>query len=472
MIFKRLTITFLLCWTIAPSFGTHIVGGEFWYECIDSAANLYRVSLLLYRDCSSPLAAEFDNPAYLGLYDTAGNLMNGPIGTDMTLLSRDTLLNTVSNICKAAPPGVCVEKGLYEVTMIIVPKAGGYHLVYQRCCRNDDIINIPNPLGTGFSWTVQIPDPGMAGCNNSPVFSIVPPTLICLQDSVIVDYRAVDPDGDSLTYELCSPKGSSVIVIDGSVPAPDPLPAFADMSYIQPYTFNNPLDPQPGNLVVDQGMIRGIANISGQFVTGICVKEYRNGNLLSTYIRDFNFNVANCLDTTPVADFMASTDTACIGDSIRFEVISPLGPAVKYTWNFGDAGGTSTEQTPVYAYQQAGDFDVSLSVSQGPACSADTLKQWFIHIADCAASGISDTQDVPTILVSPNPFKDRFLLEWSSIRPEILQIFDIQGQMVKQIRLNTTNRQQIMVEDLPPGCYIYRLNSSNSRPAYGKLVRY
>ena len=41
----------------------------------------------------------------------------------------------------------------------------------------------------------------------------------------------------------------------------------------------------------ETGFLTGVPNTIGQFVVGICVEEYRDGNLISTTRRDFQYNV-------------------------------------------------------------------------------------------------------------------------------------------------------------------------------------
>lgn len=41
----------------------------------------------------------------------------------------------------------------------------------------------------------------------------------------------------------------------------------------------------------ETGLLTGLPNTVGQFVVGICIEEYRNGVLISTTRRDFQYNV-------------------------------------------------------------------------------------------------------------------------------------------------------------------------------------
>ena len=72
------------------------------------------------------------------------------------------------------------------------------------------------------------------------------------------------------------------------------------------------------------------------------------------------------VDQDPIlceARFTASRQTVCVGDSIQFFDASYHG-VTGWSWNFGD-GGTSDEETPWHVFDQAGIFDVALTVSNG-----------------------------------------------------------------------------------------------------------
>ena len=47
-------------------FGSHIVGGEMYYDCL--GGNQYRITLKLYRDCLSD-GAPFDDPLPITIFD-------------------------------------------------------------------------------------------------------------------------------------------------------------------------------------------------------------------------------------------------------------------------------------------------------------------------------------------------------------------------------------------------------------------
>lgn len=367
----RLIILCSIVMTISTkdAISTHIIGGEFYYECVNPNAHIYKLTLKLYRDCTDPGNAQFDDPIYIGVYDTSGNLLNGPIGFDIAFPGSDILPNETYQLCLFSPPNVCVEEAVYTKTTALPPIPGGYDLVFQRCCRNDDIVNIPSPLGTGASWVIRVPDTTLGGCNSSPHFKLFPPTIICHNSKIDFDHSAIDPDGDSLVYEICPTFTSSQVLIDASYQAPDPLPNFAQIGYVSGYSYSNPLGGVDSLMIDSTGHLTGSPWITGQFVVAICVKEYRSGQLLSTNKRDFQFNIATC-DSNINASIAYSIDSC--RNIVSFDNTSDRGKF--YSWDFGVipiSTDTSSSTNPVYEYADTGTYAITLIVNPGMSC-ADT----------------------------------------------------------------------------------------------------
>jgi len=173
----------------------HLVGGEISYECI--GGNTFRITLTIYRDCYSS-GADFDNPASITIFNAAGNVVD-----DYNLYFPDVeqLPITTEGLCLETVPDVCVERGIYQRNINLPPNAGGYQIVYQRCCRNSTIVNIADPDGTGSTYVATVPPSALGPCNNSsPVFNNFPPIAICANSPLVFDHSATDADGDPMTY--------------------------------------------------------------------------------------------------------------------------------------------------------------------------------------------------------------------------------------------------------------------------------
>ncbi len=80
----------------------------------------------------------------------------------------------------------------------------------------------------------------------------------------------------------------------------------------------------------------------------------------------------------PTVDFTSNTPGACKGPlAVTLQDISP--GAVSWLWNFGD-GGTSTQKAPSHTYTQAGEYDVSLTITTSTGCTNTLTKSKFIRI--------------------------------------------------------------------------------------------
>ena len=91
---------------------------------------------------------------------------------------------------------------------------------------------------------------------------------------------------------------------------------------------------------------------------------------------DSTFSLVNVL-IPPAASFIVSTDSICVGDIITFTSTSTLAPLTCF-WTFGD-GATSSSCQPNHSYDSAGDYMVTLIITDNSGCR-DTSQQ-LVNVA-------------------------------------------------------------------------------------------
>jgi len=375
-----LCVAFLMLLGTCSLHATHIVGGELTYRCL--GGNRYELTLTVYRDCYTGVPW-FDNPASIGVFDADWKLKQSML-VRLDSMTNDTLPIILNNPCLVAPPDVCVHRSVYKRVVTLPFIAGGYHIVYQRCCRNNLIRNIIEPLDTGASFTVEISESALMACNTGAVFNSWPPVAICINEPIDFDHSASDADGDSLVYRLCTPLTGADP--DHPIPQPPFNGPYAPVSWLTPYNLLNVLGGQPLTIDPQNGFLTGIPNIIGNFVVGVCVDEYRNDSLISTTRRDFQYNVADC--GKPLAAFFAP-EALCDTLTLRFD--NQSFSASKFKWYFDALGDTtlvSNLYSPLHTYPDTGWYTVLLIAQPGEECT-DTITQ-RIHVTRTYASAALD----------------------------------------------------------------------------------
>lgn len=333
--------------------GTHIVGGELYYKYLGN--NQYQLQLTVYRDCYNGVPP-FDFPAYVAVWDASNNLI-----TSINLFPNDsaTVPPIINSPCFIPPTNVCYRVCNYYGTITLPPRPGGYQLAYQRCCRNQTIINIVNPLNTGA--TIYATIPGSPILNSNPKFNLLPPPFICAGLPFVFDHSATDLEGDSLVYEICNPydgADQNIPVLDTGSISQYP-PPFQNVIFQNPFNLGNLLGGAPLSIDPQTGLLTATPNTIGQFVIGICVNEYRNGVLLSKSRRDYQLNVVPC--PTLVVAALQTPLLTCGSNTVQFSN-SSFG-ASSYFWNFGDPttlADTSHLVNPSYTYADTGSYNVTL----------------------------------------------------------------------------------------------------------------
>lgn len=401
----RATLVFvamLFFWaTPVEVMATHIVGGELTYRCLGDGR--FEIQLIVLRDCDNAQdGAVFDDPASIGvfvrnertgrfsrngknLFDVVGGGGSlGPQGFDIPLIDTDTIQEIIPATCldDRQPGDLCIERAVYRTVLHRFNRdVEDLYFVYQRCCRNQILDNIEDPLETGMSLMLKFSREARISCNSAPELADFPPLYYCRGVPLEVEQGGPDIDGDSIVYRLCAPlTGAS---LGTSKPQPPNVPpnntvdsaynpvTWVHSTYSTSDMLGNPDDP----LTIDPetGVLTGTPLINGQFLVGICIDEYRDGMRINTFRRDFEMNVRSC-EQGPIADFELP-EVLCDEDrTVTFFNTSV--DADNYQW-FVDSGDgpeffTHEEDPPPYTFPDTGRYYVTLVAALDTLCF-DTL---------------------------------------------------------------------------------------------------
>ena len=379
-LFSILIVPFLLCFTVAK--GSHIVGGEFTYifekdtVILSIPYHVYKVNLTIFQDCvtGQPEAIAQDNPAFFTIYQNDNVL---PFIVDTTVYydvpSSFPVPPNFSNACVTNIPSLCLLKKAFIRTYYLPFNAAGYTIVYQRCCRNASIINIVDPGDKGATYFCTIPGNGDV-TNNSAIFKNYPPQVICLNNPLYYDHSATDADGDSLSYEFC-PAYEGAADNDIKPPIAEHPPFDTVQYFTPPYSFLHPMTGLPA-IEIDPvtGIMTGTPNRIGRYLVTVCCHEWRNGIMINTIKREFQFVVTDCSKVV-VADIPQFSDApnTYIVDCKDFTVhfVNQSKGGFNYSWDFGvkqSSSDVSNEFEPTFSYPDTGTYVVKLVVNPGTSC--------------------------------------------------------------------------------------------------------
>ncbi len=313
-LYKWLAAVLLFSSTSLSSFGSHISGGDFAYECLGNDSFL--ITLNLFRDCSG---ITMGNTQFVNFTSTCGG------NTNATLNLINTNGTEISQLCAQQIPNSSCNGGgqqgmqvyTYQAIVVLNPPCDTWTMSWSTCCRNPTS-NVP----TSNSDNVYLESTMNSltnNCNNSPQFpndSIsFPLPYVCLDDTINYSWGVIEPDGDSLVYSLIpGMTGAGTNLIYGG--------GFSGAS------------PIPGITIDSQtGLLTFVPNTLGNFIVVVLIEEYdANGNLLGTTMRDIQFVVMQCTNPPPqqpsgVANFTGNGAQTgpfdielCEGSTVCFDI--------------------------------------------------------------------------------------------------------------------------------------------------------
>lgn len=376
---KFVFLVTLGCMLFSIANGYHIIGGELFYRTVGfnpmNGSFRYVITLKLYRDgdfvCGSRQGCldYFENPVPINIFNSAGNRVTPAkiLNIQYTRPLRDTLKNPC-----LAPQTIYLEVAFYiSDTIELAPVAGGYYISYQRCCRGEALTNIYNSEREGSTFYTVIPGTGSRPGNNSAYFGIDEAPVICAGLPFRYNYSATDPDGDSLTYELCSALAGGNTRNNESV---SPPPYTTTVSYIPPYHGGTPMGGNPAMAIDNNGLITGVPDRPGKFVVSVCVTEYDRvtKQSLGTHHKDLLITVYNCVTRiTASTPSLLNNCSDTLGFSVPITNNSVAGFTSSFRWTFSDGTDTTTTTRDVFFHQfpDTGVYSVKLVVNPGLPCT-------------------------------------------------------------------------------------------------------
>jgi gliding motility-associated-like protein len=355
---------------VTYTYATHIVGGDINMQCLNpKEPGNYKITVSLYFDDLNGSLGALDNSITITIFRKSDNkrMLDIPIN----LTDRNPVIYT--NPACATLRSLKTSVLRYIKVIELLPKTyddpAGYYIVWERCCRNNDIDNIFNAKWAGMVFYVEFPPlihNDKPFVNSTPVFQQLNGEYVCRNEVFEINYDAVDLDGDVLKYTLVTPYNGFT--------TPDRIKGqdFGSSDY-PPVVWTNGSDVNnqiPGNPSLTVHPQKGVLNVKasslGLHVISVLCEEFRNGVRIGGVRRDFQFLVVDCANNVPAQHTIslgsqptATEVTFCEGIEVELKGNDP-----KADWNYqwqrnGDNISGATQ--PILLTKEEGDYVVVAS---------------------------------------------------------------------------------------------------------------
>lgn len=300
------TVVTILCFVLTPTRvkASHAAGGEIIYEWISDST--YRVFFKFYRDCtgasaptSQPLC--YKNSCNTTVYNKTMAVYPGQIPPGVTNGSPVSLgCSNSSTNCTNSSSTIPGYHEWWYYADVTLPFQCDYWTFFTYINARNPSSNLAGSTGLTFYTETTFNNVGTFQGNSSPYFSNKPIPYVCVNTPYQFNNGAVDPNGDSLVSAVQNP-------LDLPGFSCNATPVAAPLNNPQPNPYPNisfPLNPiQAGNtfaLNAATGQISFTAPLVSAQTLSIQTKEYRNGVLIGSILRDVQVQViGNCSTVAP-----------------------------------------------------------------------------------------------------------------------------------------------------------------------------
>ncbi len=186
----------------------------------------------------------------------------------------------------------------YYIATHTYPGRASYTISMMDPNRNGGILNVNPPNSEGVPFYIEATytflNPQFQGYNNTARLLQPPIDYACVGKRFVHNPNAYDPDGDSLSFTFIVPLQDSAMNVPN-------------------YIFPQQIEPGPDNQLTLDPITGDLAwvtpRIAGEYNIAFRINEFRNGVLISSFIRDMQILVLNCDNSPPVIE---SIEEICV----------------------------------------------------------------------------------------------------------------------------------------------------------------
>ena len=350
----------------------------------------------------------------------------------------------------------------------------GYYVIWERCCRNRDIVNIQNPGSTGMAFRMDFPavvQNNIGFQNSSADFSIPPADYVCVNKPFRTSFKATDADGDQLQYELVDPLAGYTSefpepnrIGSGQVRTSYPAINWASGFSATKAIAGSPtlqINPTTGDLTVT-------ATQPGLFTFAVLVREFRNGKEIGQVRREFQLPVVDCKLNQTIPTPPVITANGKTGPTIQYCEATPLTLSIQpetdyeYQWQ-RDGLNLEGETKSTLSVSDIGTYTVLKKFLRN--CGRDTVSQ--------AVAVFCQIQVFMPTAFTPNGdgANDAWALYSSEAIPDMeVSVYDRWGNIVFYSKGYTKPWDGTYKDQkVPTGPYSYLILVPNQKPYRGSV---
>ena len=415
--FKKITpALFALLFVLMAGFSsqkahaTHCAGGQLTYVWLQDST--YKFTFKFYRDCTGSSSVGPFSLCYFSDCGNSGSISMTQVGSATQLVTPCpgfyTACDPTPNTNVNSPN---YQEYVYEATITNLARCNAWHFFTFLGSRNSSV-NL-TAAASSSNWVAEtiLNNSNFQG-NSSPQFTVRPVPFCCINQAYTFNNGASDPNNDSLSYEMIMPR-----TVSGCTATSFTNLVFSTIAGYPSFNLTNNPFPTNNTFNIDPitGQITFTADYTGRMAIAVLVKEWRNGVLIGSVLRDMQVVVkASGCSQTPI-----NTPQPASSSGIIFTATPPYQACANQTftlctrltspdtsaWLAVTSNNTAIAPGSVMSYTGIGTDTVLACLTWTPSASDTGLRTFTYTVRDtnCLSNGGASTSQTFSISLFINP---------------------------------------------------------------------